>query len=269
MTGTIVVTGQVTFLLLLPLTIAWVCARRGAWTPAAILLGILASVKPFLGIFAVFFAVHRRGRPLLTMVLTVLGVFAGGWFAIGATPYVSWFRALGDVAWAWSPMNASLNGLFTRALGDSPFFTPVIAKPWWIPVAVLAGAMPLVISTVVVLVRDRSSLQVDRGFAGLYLTALLVSPLGWIYYGWLATGPAAGLVLARRHEAPVAARALVLLALPGLFCPVVLTLAVDASRWTGVTIGSVYSWSVLLLWAAWLIDARAARRDAGSTRLGR
>jgi hypothetical protein len=46
-TGAIVVTGQFTFLLLLPTTYAWLAARRGSWRLAAALLGCLASVKPF------------------------------------------------------------------------------------------------------------------------------------------------------------------------------------------------------------------------------
>lgn len=259
-TGTVVITGQVTFLLVLPLTVAWRCARRGAWTRAAILLGVLASIKPFLGIFALLFAAQRRRFALLIMGATVVVVFAGGWVVAGTMPYTSWVRALGEVSWAWSPMNASLNGLFTRALDASPFFTPLSARPSWIPVAVLVGAAPVAILTVLVLLRDRSPVRIDRGFAGLSLASLLVSPLGWIYYAWLPAGPAAALVLARRVETPPVARRFVLLALPGLVCPLVFTIASGSSGWAGLTIGSIYFWSILSLWFAWLADARSSRR---------
>src|SRR5262249_40295776 len=59
-TETTVITGQLTFLILLLMTIAWKAARRGQWPTSAIALGVAASVKPFLVIFLVYFVIRRQ-----------------------------------------------------------------------------------------------------------------------------------------------------------------------------------------------------------------
>ena len=74
-TGGIVVTGQLTFLLLLPVTFAWIAARQGDWNKSAALLGACASVKPFLGIFLIYLILRRDIKPVATMVVS--GVLCG------------------------------------------------------------------------------------------------------------------------------------------------------------------------------------------------
>src|SRR5688572_16340412 len=105
-TGTVVATGQLTFLLLLPLTLAWIYARRGRWTAAAVALGLLASIKPFLGMFALYFIVTRRHRSLQVMLLAALAATLAGLIVAGAESYSRWFESLAAVEWSWAPMNA-------------------------------------------------------------------------------------------------------------------------------------------------------------------
>ena len=52
-TAALVYNGQSAWLLTWPATVAWVDARRGRWRRAAVLMGMLATIKPFLLVFAV------------------------------------------------------------------------------------------------------------------------------------------------------------------------------------------------------------------------
>src|SRR4029450_1649179 len=58
------ITGQLSLLLLLALTVCWVAARHGRWMAAAALLGASASVKPFLLVFVPYLMLTRRFRVL-------------------------------------------------------------------------------------------------------------------------------------------------------------------------------------------------------------
>src|SRR5262245_17091534 len=50
-TQTVMLTGQLSFIMLLPFTLAWTSARSGRWMAAAFYLGLLISVKLFFLIF--------------------------------------------------------------------------------------------------------------------------------------------------------------------------------------------------------------------------
>jgi hypothetical protein len=252
-----VVTGQITFVLLLPLTIAWQEARRGHWTAAACWLGGLASIKLFVGVFALAFLAARRWRALIVMAAAAAVGFAIGLLAFGLPAYLSWTRALASVSWPWLPMNASAAGLLSRAFDGGPVFAPLVLAPSVARWCGMAVSLALVAATGLTIARDRRPGAVDRTFLGVTLLAVLASPLGWVYYLWLAVGPATAVWLADREtQSPLRDR-LVLLAVPGLFVPIAFTLIDARMAWMGVSLGSVYAWSTILLWAATIVDARA------------
>jgi len=259
-TGTVVATGQVTFLLLPLVTAAWVSARRGSWGRAAVLLGVLASVKPFVGIFGIYLLATKRHRPFVQLVAAAGTCFGVGLLAFGPAAHSSWLRALGAVDWASAPMNASVTGVLSRTIAPSPFFRPLIEAPDLVQPLALTASITVGALALWLLIRDRSGEAVDRAFFALLLTAQLVSPLGWIYYLWLAAGPAVALWRSS-HSRPSDTRTRLLwLSAPGFFCPLLLTLAFSSERWAGVTVGSVYGWSTLLLWSAFVADWSARRR---------
>jgi hypothetical protein len=254
-TGTVVATGQLTFLLLLPVTLAWIEARRGHWITAAALLGLLASIKPFLGIFGAYLLLTHRFGALTVMVSAVLLALVGGVAVVGSGPYERWLDTLAAVEWAWAPMNASFNGIVTRIFSASPFYTPLTHLERWIT-PMWAGAAGVVTTVTLLAVRrDEPCGSVDCAFAGLLLAAQLSSPLGWIYYSWLLLGPAMALL---RVQAPLAlrTRALLAAAAPGLFCPLFLTIAGASVTLTPLLWGSAYFWSTLFLWLAWFFEHR-------------
>jgi hypothetical protein len=258
-----ITTGQLTFVLLLPMTLAWRAARRGRWREAGVCLGILVSVKLFLGLFALYFALSRRWIALAWMIAASAGMCALGLIVFGAPAYVSWLHALGAVSWPWLPMNASIAGLMSRAFDGLPVFAPLMARPSLVQPCVLASSIVLVVSTLWVARGSGSRASVDLAFARLILVGVLASPVGWIYYLWLGAGPLAGAWTTIGGARSRARLWLVAAAVPGLFMPIALTLRGASYAWAGVTIGSIYTWSVLLLWTATMITARdsAARLD--------
>jgi hypothetical protein len=249
-TETVIVTGQVTFLLLLPFTLSWVNARRGRWTTSALYLGILTSIKPFFAIFVIYLLARKRAKEAAAMAITTVACFLIGITIFGWDNYRSWLGALSNVQWAWAVMNGSLVALLARTLDTNPFFQPLIRMPELIaPLGALGGALVIVV-VCVSLVCDRGPGSTDRAFGLLVLTALLASPLGWIYYAWLLLPPLAALWISgplRRWPIP---SAFLLLAIPGLLYPLRFTLVAQNRAWGSLLPGSIYSLTMLCLWAA-------------------
>ena len=263
-TVSIVVTGQLTFLLLLPVTLAWIAARRGDWNRSAALLGVCASVKPFLGVFLVYFLLRRRFAP--AAVMTANGLAAGviGLIVFGWDAYMQWLDALSAVDWTWAPMNGALAALAARAFAETALYTPVVHAPSVIgPLNALLAASVAAVS-MWLFWRDESHDRLDRAFAGLLLTALLISPLGWVYYLWLPLGPVAALCQSSRTRPSPLRDRFVLLATPGLIVPYAVTIVWSTSPWIGLTLGSIYVWTLLLLWLAMVADWRAAYRRSAA-----
>jgi hypothetical protein len=267
----VISTTQVSLLLLLPVTLAWMAARRGAWSRAGVWLGVAISLKLFLLIFLPYLLLRRRVAASASAYLTALACFGLGLAVFGVQSHREWLALLVGADWAWTPMNASLLSLLSRLLAVGPVFAPLVTapdlvRPLW---AALAGAVGL--ATLIVVAKDETEASVDRSFALLLLAALLISPLGWLYYLWLALGPIT--VLASRwwgdpgrSRPDLAARArwLLWLVAPGFFLPTFLTVAFQPSRWATLLLGSLHSWAVLLLWTALVIDATAAAPASAS-----
>jgi hypothetical protein len=127
--------------------------------------------------------------------------------------------------------------------------------PWIItPLTLVASA----IVGVVTLVVARTS--VDRMFAATVLGALLISPLGWIYYLWLAAPGVIALWHTRRLP-PILWIALVILLVPFYGPPH----SAGFGPLATFTLGSAYFWAVLLIWGAVVSDALGDRTTAPRT----
>jgi hypothetical protein len=129
---------------------------------AGLLLGALIAIKPFLGLLIVWGGIQRRWTVLLGMaagVATALGIGVAVW---GLSPYRQWFDALGAVQWTRSPFSASWARMATV-----------------LPAAVyMAAYLALTGATV-------WSLRRDLRWRLVVVGAVLLSPLGWVYYLWL------------------------------------------------------------------------------------
>lgn len=237
-TGAVAVTDQFTGVLLLLMAVAWRGARRGdGWSTAAT-LGVSIALKPFLGLFLPVFLLRRRIRLAVVTALAAAGSFAVGVAVFGIGPHIEWVRAMGDISWVWGAMNASVQALLSRMFEGGPYYAPVVPAPglirpvWMVSIAII-GIVTLRTAT-------RS---VDHAFASTVLGALLISPLGWVYYHWLALP---GCLALWRQRRPLTAW----LGLAGLAVPLISLVAFQPAPLATVTIGSAYTWSTLLLWLA-------------------
>jgi hypothetical protein len=193
--STAVITGHVSFLLMLVITLAWRDARAGRWSRAGAWLGLGMSVKPFLLIFVPYLALKGRWRALAAVGLAVGAAFMVGLMVFGPANHRSWLRVLAQAeSWAWLPMNASLFGYMSRALKKNPGFSSIIElqpgllQTIWLVLAIPAGLFSLWRACA-----DSTSQSRDRAFGILLVSALILSPLGWTYYFWLPVGPIAAL----------------------------------------------------------------------------
>ncbi|HEU5190899.1 MAG TPA: glycosyltransferase family 87 protein [Methylomirabilota bacterium] len=270
--GAVAVTGQVSFVLLLPMTLAWIRARRGSWAEAGVYLGLVMSVKPFLGIFLPYLVLRRRLDALGATLGAAAGAFLLGLGIFGWDAHRSWIAGLSAVTWEWVAMNASLLGFLKRVLAPSAYYAPLfdapgLIGPIWLLLSAAVGVVSLTIAAT-----DSSARTVDRGFAVLLFAALLISPLGWTYYWWLALGPMVALVAAWNPLAQGTTlsstarwrRALLLVAVPGLLWPLPATVAFQPNPWATALTGSAYFWATLALWAALIADWRLAGGRVGA-----
>ena len=254
-TGAVVMTGQLTFLLMLMLTFAWRAARQNRLIAAACWLGALASIKPFLGIFALYFLFRRELVPFIAMVVVSAASFAIGLAVFGWPAHESWLSALGAANWSWLAMNGSIPGFFARSFAETPAFIPVLLRPDIARFGSAAGSVLVAawcLRTLWRISRAPESLAVsstDRAFALLVLTSLLVTPLGWVYYLWLIAGP----LLAIRHELAPGVESwrtwILVGAIPGALYPLFLVGRWE-SAWATVTLNSAYFWLTTALWLA-------------------
>lgn len=181
----VLISGQITFILL-PLFIwSWLLARRSQWSQAAFVLGILASIKPFFLLFAPLLIFRGRARSAVTLLSGVTLPYLFSLFVLGPQVHIEWLEVLRDVHWPWVNMNGSVLAVFSRALEPTSGFTPILNHPEWIaPLGLSIGGLVALVSIIVSL---RGS--TDRAYALLMLGAILASPLGWAYYALWALLP--------------------------------------------------------------------------------
>ena len=247
----VAVTAEMSALLLLPFTAAWRAARHGRVWTAGVLLGVCASLKLFLLAFVVWFIVLRAWRGVAGVAAGFVGSMGLGVAVYGAAPFGQWLETLTRIAWWALPMNISTRGLAERIFNAKPPFLPVYSAP-----ALAFPAWLLMASGVAVLTGWRvwSSARpadTDKAWATLLVAALLVSPLGWIYYLPLATAPL--LLMADRGCLPWRrgwAGGVFSVAILLLYLPMEVTVLGQPSRVATLVLLCLHSWALLLLWAS-------------------
>jgi hypothetical protein len=225
--------GQTAWLMMLPGTLSWRAFRLGRQVRGGLWLGLLIGLKPlFLPVLCIL-VLRRQGRALLAAAGVVAATVLAGAWGCGWAAYASWFGQGASVYWFALPLNASLLGVLSRVTSEN------WARPLW-----LAGSAG--VSACAVWRVARSPLNADRDLALAFLTVLLVSPLGWVYYLPVALGPL--LAVSRITDW----RWWRLLGVALLFWPVTLgrpLLADQLARtpWNAV-VGSLYAVGLLTLW---------------------
>jgi hypothetical protein len=231
-TATWLVTGQLSGLMAVPLTFAWLAWRSGRLRAAGLWLGVAASVKPFLGLLVLWMLWRREWRALQGIAYSGLAAFLCGLLVFGVAGHSEWLAATWATSWTWSAMNASLLGIVTRALTVTPYHVPFGIAAW----LVVPIWLPAVAGISVLLARRLRGASVDDAWGLLVAGALLISPLGWTYYLWWMLPGLQGLTKG-------VTSVLLLLPLP----VVALTVFTEKSPLLSFTIGSAYGWA--LLWS--------------------
>jgi hypothetical protein len=239
-------TGELTYFLLLPMTLGWRAARHRRWGAAGIYLGACASVKLFLLLFLPWLVLQRRWRAAAAFVCTIGVMVAVGAALFGTDSYWQWRKTLALIGWWGLPMNASLAGVVHRV------WTTGAASAQWLA---MFGGVVVILATLGAL-RDSAegARHVDTGVAAILLGALLASPLGWAYYVPLLLGPLLGWLQAlwRAHAdwrwwVPVLAGGVC------LFVPDEVLAVWKGVAWQAATLGSLYFWALGLLWGTVLL----------------
>jgi hypothetical protein len=183
--------GQLTAVLTLLFTEAWIADRQGRLLKSGLLLGLVIGLKPFLALFAAY-AIWRHSRALmLGVAIGFVTVWLTGWLLMGLAGYRSWFEVLRRITWTAHLSNASLLAMSERLFTaqDALRVTPLVLHEGWVyPLWWALAAITLVIG-ILVIKRDA---QTDRAWLTIVLGSLLISPLGWAYYAPLASGPLIG-----------------------------------------------------------------------------
>ena len=244
--------GESSLLLMLPFTCAWIALRRAQWTRAGAWLGVCASFKLFLLFFPLWLAINRRWSAVLASAAAVMGIVACGTVAFGAESYAEWARSLDRIFWWWHPMNASLRGLASRLFAPPAGFEPVYDAPalvlpvWTVAAAAVAG------TTLWRLRRAAAADRADASVVAVLAAALLLSPLGWVYYLPLVIGPLLGWLAGSRSGWTSATVVLLAVAACAFYIPVNATEGLQPSGLATLALASAYTWGALALWGAGL-----------------
>ncbi|MEO7193069.1 MAG: glycosyltransferase family 87 protein [Vicinamibacterales bacterium] len=171
--------GQVAWILAGPMTFAWLA---GDTLVAGLLVGLCASVKPFVALFLLFLLWRRQWRAATGMVMALVSVGVVGIGLLGLPMYREWALTLAHLNTPHHPGNGALFGLVARVMqpGALQWITPDAGYRIWACAVLLAlgvGAMGV-----------RGATR-DAQWAIVLVTALLISPLGQAYYLALAVGP--------------------------------------------------------------------------------
>lgn len=269
-TSTVVVTGQVSFILMLLFTLFWMNSRHGRWKSAAIYLGLLVAFKLFLIIFLPYLLLQKKWGALFTASGVALACGCVGLLVFGWDSYRLWLHGLGLVDWHWVAMNSSLQGLFSRLLAASPQFLPACLRPTFIQPLWLAAGGLIGLVTLALTSHDNSKEALDRSLALLLVAAQLISPLGWIYYAWLAFGPLTALWVYWHEDWPKdreadrslrrARNVLILFSFLGFLIPYNCLSSLQPNQFITFSLGSAYLWATLTLWTGLCVDWRLASR---------
>lgn len=251
--------GQWGLPLALPVTVAWILYRHDRRVAAAALLGLLATLKPFLLLLLALVLPWQHGRrrwtvamlaPLGAATLTASVVSLAVLPILGPSAYADWLVVLRAVNWYSHGFNISLVGLISR----------VAPPPPW-----LVGAITAVAGAGVATIARRQEGDIpraDRDVGLLLVLSLLVAPLGWLYYTALLV-PLTAVAVTAWPRLPGWPRRLLLAAAPLLWAPHFLVPLLPAALWSQLTLRAAPTYGlVLVALALGLGPNRVAGREA-------
>lgn len=214
--------GQIYIPLMAAGMFAWICIGSGQRFSSGILVGFLVALKPQFAVWPILLLLARHYASSLTALCTTGILTLLSLVLVGPSAFGQWLQALNDVQERIPFLtNASLPGLFSRVgLYSSAIFFAVTIGGCYAIWAML----------------KRPSSQTVSTHALIF--ALCFSPLAWMHYSLLL------IPFFLNNWGDHRIRALALL----LVVPVPAILSVTGKSMLAVcTVGSLYSWVILLL----------------------
>jgi alpha-1,2-mannosyltransferase len=223
---------------------------RNRDTRAGVWLGLATALKVFPGLLLVYAACRGRRRLAAVGVMVAAGASLVALLPLGATGALAsahdWLAQSATGGWVLVRRNQSLPALLGRA-GWS--------EPWIIAVDVaLVGLVALVLR------RPASGDELLHDLGIVTLVAVLVTPIAWIHYYFLALPAWIGAIARAASRPPAVRGALVAAAVAtsGL-----LTIWTYPSR-VALQMHSAFAWGGLLLLAALVVEQPTRRGLAGA-----
>jgi len=190
------VEGQLNIPVAAGIVACWYALRIGRPGRAGVALALAVALKPLAGLF-VLWALWRRQWRLLFAAGATLAVFTVAGVALsgvqGTVDYVTLAYPMHASLWPGYQDNASPQGLYTRLFGPSdwrprpPYPTPGLSRI--LTLATWAGAVGLLFWRLGW--REPDAERLNREFAALGATMLLVTPIIWPHYYAVLIAPVA------------------------------------------------------------------------------
>ena len=221
----------------------WLALEDRRWSRAAVGIGIAWSLKLLFAPAVIWLLWRRQYRAAAIAVVTGLSCFAVGLAVFGWPEHLAWLHALSSVTWGWYSVNSALAAIPARIVYMR---SGALVNPPGLPAATILG---LAIAAPVALVgtwRAATDPDASRGWLLLLLTCLLCFPASWIEY-WVVLGPPAiACWQARTVRRPTLCAAPAWWVQASWIYPY-------TSMLEAVTLGSVYTWCLLVWWigVAW------------------
>jgi hypothetical protein len=250
-TLTNILIGQTALLVFMLVVGGWVAMHRGAMCLSGVLLGLAFAIKLFLGLFLIYFLLQRRWRLVMCILITIAASGLIGLAVLGLDSYLHYIHALNSVTWQSSNWNASAYGFFSRIFGGSenkPLIDAFILGK--VLNYLLTATLLLLLAWLLRRKQDiAQNVSVDLGFSFTLVAALLISPLGWMYYFPLLLLPFFVLFrLAHIYQLTWKFKLPLLLIFLASSFPQLLTPAVENTQ-TAFTVSAYYFYALLSLGA--------------------
>ena len=177
--------GQTSLLVFMLVAGGWAAAREGRDRVGGMLLGMALAMKVFLGLFLFYFLVQRRWGLLSWQAATFAACWLLGLLFLGPDAYLQYSVTLQSLTSYYSSnWNASAYGFVTRIFGGSSSLPlidfPLLGQTLYFLLSLLLLALLLWLARAKQ--GDDPLMQFDLGFSYTIVAALLISPLGWMYY---------------------------------------------------------------------------------------
>jgi len=223
-------------------------------------------MKQFLLIFLPYFLVRRERRALTAMLSVLAAGVAIGVALFGPGAYAEWLAQLPRISWSAHYFNASIMGMLQRTIGRSAFAVIVHAPELVMPLTALLALVVGLVTLTRVARSGPEPARTDGDWAALLLAALLMSPLGWNYYLWIAVWPVAALLAHRAPwRRPTSSDLWLLPGLCGWLWWGKMTAWGQPHALATLTAASMYFWALLALWM-WTVDRRPRDQEKQENR---